>query len=241
MPGFEGFQRQSDHFVHVPEVFFTTLLPQVRSVVELKLTLHLMWVLSRRTGTPRCVEYSELAGDRKLLESLKIEEGPRPTEDYLREGLELAVTRGSVLHVRLRRTASDQSWFFLNTATSRDAVAALQAGEYSYSEAALGPEPINEVQVYRPNVFALYEQNIGSLTPMIAERLMAAEAQFPDEWIEEAIGLSVEYNKRNWRYVEAILQRWETEGKDDGVDRRRTEEDVDPEGYFRSKYQHLYR
>jgi DnaD/phage-associated family protein len=141
----------------------------------------------------------------------------------------------------LKRSASDETWYFLNTSTSRETVAALQAGTFEADARVLGPEPIHEVRVYRPNVFALYEQNIGPLTPMIAGKLEEAETEYPAEWIEEAIGLSVEYNKRNWRYVEAILQRWETEGKDDGVDRRRSEEDVDPEGYFRSKYQHLYR
>jgi DNA replication protein len=241
LPGFEGFQRRSEHFVPVPEEFFSDLLPHIRSIVELKLTLHLMWVLSRRSSTPRCIEYTEMANDSRLLENLRVEDGPRPGEDYLREGLELAVTRGSVLRVHLRRSESDQTWFFLNTSTSREAVNSLQAGMYGEAAGVLGPEPIHEVHVYRPNIFALYEQNIGPLTPMIADKLQAAETQFPAEWIEEAISLSVEYNKRNWRYVEAILQRWEAEGKDDGVDRRRSEEDVDPEGYFRSKYQHLYR
>ncbi len=241
MPVFEGFQPRSEHFVQVPQEFFSGLLPNIRSIVELKLTLHLMWMLSRRTATPRCVEYAELAHDAGLLESLRIEDGPRPGEDYLREGLELAVSRGSVLQVHLRRPTADQRWFFLNTSTSRRAVERLKEGGAGEAGPALGPEPIHEVHTYRPNIFALYEQNIGPLTPMIAERLQEAEAQFPQEWIEEAIGLSVEYNKRNWRYVEAILQRWEAEGKGDGVDRRRTEEDIDPEGYFRSKYQHLYR
>jgi len=223
----------------VPEVFFTRLAPQIRSVVELKVTLHLMWVLSQRVGRPRCIEYHELAVDLELLESLKVEDGPRPAEDYLREGLELAVTRGSVLQVQLKRPGSQQRWYFLNTTASREAVELLRKGEYAATAAALGPLPIEEVKVYRPNVFALYEQNIGALTPLVADRLRGAETQFPAGWIEEAIRMSAEYNKRSWRYVEAILRRWEAEGKDDGPDRQ--SDGSDPHGYFRSKYQHIYR
>lgn len=225
----------------MPDTFFIQLLPQIRSVLELKVTLHLMWLLSQRVGTPRCVEYSDLVRDGRLMESLRVEDGPRPGEDYLREGLELAVTRGSVLQAQLRRGPKRQVWYFLNTDASRQAVEQLRTGELASMANVFGPDPIDEIRVYRPNIFALYEQNIGPLTPIIADRLRAAETQFPTSWIEEAIAMAVEYNKRNWRYVETILHRWEGEGKHDGTDRRVAETDSDPYGYFRSKYQHLYR
>lgn len=241
MNRFSGFERHHERYVSVPDAFFVRLLPDIRSVVELKLTLHLMWILSQRTGLPRCVKLAELMHDVDLLRSVKVEDGPRPAQDYLREGLELAVTRGSVLQVRLRRSSDIETWYFLNTPVSRDVIAGLQRGALATAQTNLGAEPIYEVHVYRPNIFALYEQNIGALTPLIAEQLRAAEETYPRQWIEDAIRAAVEYNKRNWRYIEAILQRWEIEGRTDGTDRRRAEEDVDPESYFRSKYRHLYR
>ncbi len=239
--GFDGFKLHPGRSVQVPDVFFTTLLPEIRSVLELKVTLHLMWVLSQRVGKPRCIEWEELCADQKLLQSVRVEEGPRPAEDYLREGLELAVTRGSVLQVHLRREHVRQTWYLLNTEVSRSALERLQSGQPGGMLDIIGPQPVDEVRLYRPNIYALYEQNIGPLTPMIAERLRLAEKQFPAAWIQDAIRMAVEYNKRNWRYVEAILQRWEADGKDDGIHRRVAEEDADPYGYFRSKYQHLYR
>ena len=54
------------------------------------------------------------------------------------------------------------------------------------------------------------------LNPMITEELKDAEKQYPSEWIEEAFREAVKSNKRSWRYVAAILERWEREGKDDG-------------------------
>ena len=241
MTGFEGFPRQSDTSVSVPDVFFTRLVPQIRSLVELKVTLHLMWVLSQRVGRPRCIEYAELAGDAELLRTLKIADGPRPGEDYLREGLELAVTRGTALQVQLERDPRPEVWYFLNTSASREAVEQLQAGEYEVVAGAIGHSPIRTVRVYRPNIFALYEQNIGPLTPIMADRLRAAETQYPVSWLEEAVRMAVEYNRRSWRYVEAILQRWQAEGKDEGLERSGSDGDGDTFSYFRSKYQHIYR
>ncbi len=62
----------------------------------------------------------------------------------------------------------------------------------------------------------LYEQNIGMLTPIIAEQLIDAVSHYPKGWIGEAVKLSVEAGVRRWKYIEAILQRWDTEGKDSG-------------------------
>jgi DnaD/phage-associated family protein len=67
--------------------------------------------------------------------------------------------------------------------------------------------------VERPNVFKMYEENIGPLTPMIADILKDAEDLYSSEWISEAIEIAVKNNKRNWKYCEAILKRWKDQGK----------------------------
>ena len=68
----------------------------------------------------------------------------------------------------------------------------------------------------RPNIFVLYEQNIGLLQPIIADELKDAESNYPQDWIEDAFRIAAENNVRSWRYVRAILQRWAAEGKDSG-------------------------
>ena len=70
------------------------------------------------------------------------------------------------------------------------------------------------LQAQRPNIFVLYEQNIGPLTPLLAEELMEAEDTYPAAWIEDAFREAVELNKRSWRYIQRILERWAAEGKD---------------------------
>jgi DnaD/phage-associated family protein len=59
---------------------------------------------------------------------------------------------------------------------------------------------------------------------MLAESLKDAEDEYPSEWIEEAIRIAVEKNVRNWRYIEAILRRWQERGYDVRKDRRDIEE-----------------
>ena len=66
----------------------------------------------------------------------------------------------------------------------------------------------------RPNIYMLYEENIGPLTPLIADRLRAAEEKYKPNWIADAIEKAVVSNVRSWRYVEAILMSWKENGRD---------------------------
>jgi len=88
------------------------------------------------------------------------------------------------------------------------------------------------------NIFAIYEQNIGMLTPMIAEELKEAEKLYPPQWIEEAFKEAVTLNKRSWRYIARILERWASEGKDSGEYKRDIKKDG-PDKYIKGKYGHL--
>ena len=70
-------------------------------------------------------------------------------------------------------------------------------------------------------IYQLYEANIGIIVPLIAQSLNAAANTYPYSWIECAVGLAVKNNARSWRYVEAILKRWQVDGFD-GMVRRAT-------------------
>jgi len=88
------------------------------------------------------------------------------------------------------------------------------------------------------NIFVLYEQNIALITPMIAEELKEAEKLYPPQWIEDAFKEAVTLNKRSWRYIARILERWASEGKDSGEYKRDIKKD-DPDKYIKGKYGHL--
>lgn len=65
-------------------------------------------------------------------------------------------------------------------------------------------------------VFSAYEHEIGVITPHIAERLKDASELYPESWLIDAFKIASEKNARNMKYVDAILQRWKAEGKDNG-------------------------
>jgi DNA replication protein len=98
--------------------------------------------------------------------------------------------------------------------------------------------PFGARQPAAANIFALYEQNIGLMTPMIAEELKDAEKLYPPEWIEDAFKEAVALNKRSWRYIARILERWASEGKDSGEYRRDAKKDG-PDKYVKGRYGHL--
>ncbi|MBT9163089.1 MAG: hypothetical protein DDT27_01658 [Dehalococcoidia bacterium] len=75
---------------------------------------------------------------------------------------------------------------------------------------------------------------------MIAEDLKEAEKLYPASWIEDAFRESVRLNKRNWRYISRILERWASRGKDYGTARESPKEDISPKEYIQ-KYRHLTR
>src|SRR4051794_665090 len=102
MTTFTGFPTGKNPLVPIPESFFTQLLPEIEDSAELKVTLHLFWLLAQKQGNPRCVSDRELQSDDMLLHSLKRRGDPRPAAERLRQGLEQAVGRGSLLRVYLK-------------------------------------------------------------------------------------------------------------------------------------------
>jgi DnaD/phage-associated family protein len=70
--------------------------------------------------------------------------------------------------------------------------------------------------VTRTAAFSVYENNIGQITQIIAEKIKDAENVYPEGWVTDAIVESVNHNKKNWAYIEAILKRWKEEGRGNG-------------------------
>lgn len=228
MDEFSGFPDGKVQFSRIPEPFFSDLLPQIDHLGELKVTIYALWRVERMSGTFRYLREIDFAGDERFMSGLAatLEEA----EATLTESLARAVQRGSLLEVKLK----DQPVYFINTPKGRAAVQAIQQGEWrpqpdDDADAALRPTP--------SNIFELYEQNIGPLTPMVAETLRDAEETYANSWIEEAIQIAVKSNARSWRYVEAILERWQKEGRYEQEDRRDSEEDR--RRYVEGKYADL--
>jgi len=61
-------------------------------------------------------------------------------------------------------------------------------------------------------ISVLYEENIGAITPVVAERLKDDSDKYPASWFGEALKEAVSSGHRNLKYIEAILERWSVEG-----------------------------
>jgi DnaD/phage-associated family protein len=192
----------------VPSVFFSRLLPQVRRPEELVVSLYLLYLHGRRRGWPRLFTLGELAAHRGLMQALA-NLGEAPPEGALAVGLSWAEAHGVAVRVPVREGERAAEAYMLSFPANRRAFDAL-AGREPRLEA---PPPAAE-PAETPNVFALYEENIGAITPLIADDLQDAEARYPPQWIAAAFKEAVSLNKRSWRYVHSILRRWEAEGPD---------------------------
>jgi DNA replication protein len=196
---FKGFN-DSESFTQLPDTFFQKLLPEIDNPAELKVTLFFLWQVQHMEGPYRALRQADF-GEKSLGLSA----------DEVIAGLERAVLRGSILQVEHGADVV----YFLNSPRGRAAAEAFAEGEWRESG-----KIISAPVVERPNVFKLYEENIGPLTPMIADMLKDAEETYSQEWVAEALEIAVKKNIRNWKYIEAILKRWKEKGKDERKDRQ---------------------
>jgi DNA replication protein len=216
--GFPGFPEGRQRMTPVPEVFFRELLPAIDDMGELKLSLYALYALARREGTLRFLTRQQVAQDARLMLAL----GASGTQEdaALDDALARAVARGTL--VSASAGEGGPTLYFLNTERGRAAAGGLASGAWAPApEDLLGPIDLPE----RPNIYRLYEQNIGPLTPMIADHLRDAERSYPAPWVEEAMRIAVANNVRKWSYVQAILNDWQAKGRDEREDLRNTEAD----------------
>lgn len=221
---FIGFPDKKMNPVIVPDLFFSELLPQIDSLAELKLTLHSMWLLNEQSGELRYLRGDDLRGDTLLLESLAADD-LRPPLTILKDALERAVARNTLLRLEITIDGDEtheaiqqqeqlvDDWYFMNTVKGRQTLALIRQGRLNEIVAALPDEA--RLKVDRSNIFKLYEQNIGMLSPMIADQLGDLEKTYPPDWVVEAFEIAVSRNARNLKYIQAILKRWETDGRED--------------------------
>ncbi len=189
---FSGFPSGRLPLTPLPDLLFTDLIPLVDDLLELKVTLLVLWLLAHKSGeiAPWVTETELLAHP-----AIRAALGTDREEERLRRlgaSLGRAVARGALLYVDYQ----GEGRYFANSERGRRAVEALRQG-YDLAQV--------EIEA-RPNIYTLYEENIGPLTALIAEELREAEQRYPADWIEEAFREAVRMNKRNWKYIHAILK-----------------------------------
>jgi DNA replication protein len=221
MPPFKGFSEGKVRLIPLPGPFFTDLLSEIDHLGELKVILYAFWRLDHMEGIFRYLRRIDFAGDEQFMNGFS--EESQEAESQLDMALDRAVLDGILLKAVLP-LETDEILYFVNTPKGRAAIQAIEQGRWQPT----GDEqmPI-ELALERPNIYRLYEENIGPLTSLIGDALREAETEYPQDWVEDAFRIAVENNKRNWRYIQAILRRWQEKGRHERQqqDRRDTEKD----------------
>ncbi|MBE0670017.1 MAG: DnaD domain protein [Anaerolineales bacterium] len=204
MTSFNGFT-SSETFTQVPDSFIR-MMNEIEDVAELKVTLYAIWRIEHIEGNFRALRETDFE-----TESLGL------SVDEIQRGLAKCLERGTLL----RAENEADVFYFLNSPRGRLAAEAFAKGQWR-DVGKITSAPLN-----KSNIFKLYEENIGALTPLLSDMLREAEKNYPSAWFEEAFEIAVSRNIRNWKYVEAILTRWKENGKDERKDQSDIVKDAD--------------
>jgi DnaD/phage-associated family protein len=198
--------------IPIPAAAMTQWLADIDDIVELKVTLRTLALLSERRArgpVPPGISLYELLDDPFL------EAGMNGTA--IRQGLAWAIARRTLLvaqcggEVRVFLNDEDCRRYVASAGVTELTAADLTApADTNASEGLPQPPTTGEP---RANIFALYERHIGPYGHSIAEQLRAAEEEYPAEWVQAALEVAAKNDKRHWNYVIAILRRWVKEGR----------------------------
>jgi len=216
---FEGFPKNV-HVTPVPDPVLGFILQEITDICELKVTLRGFWLTHQKKGHVRPIHTDEFLKDNVLHVGLR-DQGT-PVEDCIIKGLDLSVERQTF--ITYSSFSSNDRYYLINTEAHRQAIENPTESNFPrlehFSETI---HPVEPILTQRSNIFSLYENNIGTITPILADQLRQAETDYPWIWIEEAFDIAVNQNARNWAYISAILRRWTDEGKDSGKSGRHSE------------------
>lgn len=221
---FPGFFSSKERSIRIPGPFFHDLLPEIDHLGEIKVTLFAFWFLEQQESNLRVVRFQHFLSNRDLMKGLN------NSQEYLTESLQAATERGSLLSYTPPKSPYEDTIFVLNSPYGRSTLDALQHGAWSPEDQ---DQSVLTPAAPRPNIFKIYEENIGPLTPIIADTLKEATDSYPQDWIEQAIEIAVQNNVRRWKYVEAILKSWKERGRDE---KNRRDNQEDPRRFIDGEY-----
>jgi DnaD/phage-associated family protein len=229
----------TEGLVSLPPELFTEVLPAITLPSELKVTLHIFYLLRHQRGSPKRLSWEELLADQHLRQGLRAISRMRSPEEQLAEGLEAAVQRTTILLVPLADNGRLINWYLVNTAYNRTWATRLHEASYRQLPTNRGlPSPSSPSSP--PSLMTLYEQNIGLITPMLVEELREAEERYPYEWIEAAMREAIHANARSWRYISRVLERWAAYGRQHAQDNAARHKPIDIEKYSSGPYRVLF-
>lgn len=184
----------------VPNAVLGRVLSTTDDSNEIKLILRAIWLLEHQRGYPRYITRDDLRRDRVLSVAI-------PDQSDFDRILKSAIERD----VFVEASINDNTCLMLNTESARRALIEispttdnLNKDDNGWETAATSAGPVD--------AFRAYEENIGILSPMIRQSILAALEDFTDEDITHAVRIAVENESRSWSSVAGVLRRWARDG-----------------------------
>ena len=212
MQKFDGFPHGPFSSTQIPVPFFSQLLPLIDDLAELKVMLFCFWALPQKQGQFVYLRLQDFLKNEALMQGMAVIESGRSGEAMLQRGIKKAVERNALLVADVNVSGTMETLYFVNTEKGRLAIEQINAGQWQPGDL---ENPV-EILPDRPNIYRIYEENIGPLSPITTDELKDMQNDYSLIWIEESIHIAVKENKRSLRYIAAILKRWKKEGKDSG-------------------------
>lgn len=199
--------------VRIPLAFLRDVVPTITNHDELHTSLAVFRLAAQLDNDEMPIAETSILADESLRSTLKVTGSTTTLDRRIFDALELAVGRGTFLRFIAVNGERESAWYYLNSPVTRSLVQAMQQQIIPAPRVVWDGSNAPHISVDPPNVFYLYEHNIGTLTPMVADQILIAASEYPADWIEDAIGEAVSYNKRSWRYIQRILENWKESGR----------------------------
>lgn len=199
--------------VNIPHAVLQDVVTEITSPEEMQVTLAVYRMVSELEGDETPLAERAVLRDKPLRQAMRKSGINNDPDERIMHGLDLAVGRGTLLRFMVTHRRKESFWYYLNTPVNRHTIDAMERGAISPPSVVWEGASQPQVASDPPNAFRMYEQNIGPLTPLIADQITQAINDYPADWIEDAIGEAVAYNRRSWRYIVRILENWTATGR----------------------------
>ena len=217
--------------IPIPREFLSETIARIDDPTELHVTLAVFRIAADSGSTPPAASEDTVLRDPVLGRTFHEDRKSSKLGQRIRRGLQYATARESIVQVVLTIDGHEERWYVPASEENSAALADVLIDPGAWP--VVGIDAL--VVTTAPSVFSLYEKNIGMLTPLLTDQIETAMELYPLDWIEDAIREAVTYNKRNWRYVQRVLENWSVNGRGEG-NRDATNRGSAPEPFDPGRY-----
>lgn len=218
----------------IPAVWFDEWL-MTAGTREEALVLAACGQLFREEDGVRLVDEVELLTNSRLLEVIESTGSQTATSRIIR-ALNRSVRRGALVRMWVGEEGAQRTRYVMPAGGSTSTARSPRRADSAEVD---GAETVRRYDATAPSVFRAYEDAVGMLTPLVADQIQQALQRHPAEQVLDAIREAVRTNRRNWRYIQHVLQNWSGPDGDRVSDievnhetnQRRDQERLDPDQY----------